>query len=202
MLLISHVTLSDYNSNLESVVSNAYSLKWHESTKNNENKKQFMFYKGDYCDIFYYTANGSIDLEVITYDNYIDSNNCFIKKLSGNRVIITSNRIHDSISFWNEFGFSMIETEQGERFLTSRNNLRNFEFIIQLDYDPSNHDSYLDCAGPSCISFLSTNLAQDHDKFKETYHTTKIEEIILNGKTIKFFFVKSFSGEIAEVFSI
>lgn len=202
MLLISHVTLSNCNSNLESMVPNAYSLKWHESIKNNENKKQFMFYKGDYCDIFYYTANGFIDLEVITYDNYIDSTDCFIKMLSVNRVIITSNRIHDSISFWNEFGFSEIETERGERLLTSRNNLRNIEFIIQLDYDPSNNDSYLDCVGPSCISFLSTNLAQDHDKFKEIYHTTKIEEIILNGKTIKFFFVKSFSGEIAEVFSV
>lgn len=115
-----------------------------------------------------------------------------------NKIVLKVNDIQKSKNFFKILGFKEIE----ENTLEFRPILENITYQIIFEMDPTILDQKLDDWGFNCIAFISNSSKQEKENFeKNGIITTEIEEILINEKTLKIFFIKGPSSELIEIIS-
>jgi hypothetical protein len=127
-------------------------------------------------------------------------------KISGfefNKFIVKTNQIEDSVNFWKCFGFKRTSLLNDFVVLEFVSPLQNNIYQIFLQQENCDKNYSLDDDGFNCIAFISSS-SEKELLFLESkgLTATKIEQIEMNGKILKIFFVKGPNGELVEIVNV
>jgi len=145
-------------------------------------------------DLFEQAEINGLDIPV-----YVKKNS----KISGfrfNKLVIKTNRVEDSINFWRNFGFKKKGSLSGMAILEFASFYPKHVYQIYLQPEGASGKYLLDDNGFNCIAFVSSSSEKELLLYKNKgLKVTKMEQIEINGKIIKIFFVKGPSGELVEI---
>lgn len=154
-----------------------------------------------------YSRPGSIPLEYINYgiegkgQGYIYP--VFSEK-ELKKLIIKTKDVNKSADFWNSFGFKLTDKNREKIQMEFKAIISGETYALELVFEEvPERQAMLDDTGFNCIGFISNCAQKEKERIKSLgYRVTKIEEIRVNGKNLKVFFVIGFLGEIVEIISI
>ncbi|MBS3124366.1 hypothetical protein J4437_07110 [Candidatus Woesearchaeota archaeon] len=124
------------------------------------------------------------------------------KSLNNKAILIKTNRLQESIIFWELFGFKIYS--QSDRVIIMSNEViisKNYNLkLCLLEVNKINKNPHLDDTGISCISFLSTNILKDKKMlFENKIHFIEIGCISINKKNLEIIFAQGKNGELVEI---
>lgn len=129
--------------------------------------------------------------------------NTEISGFNFDKFVIKTNKIKDSVDFWECFGFKEAGSIDGFVVLEFIRPLQNNVYKIYLKQENCGRNYFLDDDGFNCVAFISSSAEKESVFLKgEGLRVTKIEEVEMNNKILKIFFVKGPGGELVEIIGV
>ncbi|MGE5473220.1 MAG: VOC family protein [Ignavibacteriales bacterium] len=178
-----------------------------EDIYNPEIKKDLMQNFWPKQSLYLYTKAGSISFEYIYYSGKEGKKGYIEPVIKENRVkelILKTKDLKKSAEFWNCFGFRTNFQDSNEIKMEFKSMFDKEIYSLKILLDSNKEQQhFLDDAGFNCVAFVSNSALKEKEKLiGKGYSITNIEDIEVNEKMLKVFFVIGPCGELVEIISI
>ncbi len=120
-----------------------------------------------------------------------------------NKLLFYSSDMDKSSKFLSQLGFKEIKNKKRLRLFEFTSLLSKLQFFIFLKYTENKTNIFLDDFGPNCLALITNSIEREKEKFsKLNYVTTSIQNIFLDEKKLKLFFVRGPSHELIEIIGL
>lgn len=168
-----------------------------KSLKNIKAKRELMTNKNlSYHDIVMLNSNNGLPIEITAYDEITGRGKYSVQEK--NIICHTADTVA-SDKFFTAIGL--------EKQAVARYKLNTFfdntPFYIKLVTTPHKDKCFINSSGYSCIGLIVNNVAREKQRLsKNGIETTAIDELIVNGKSLKIFFAYSNAGDMVEFIEV